>query len=86
MYIPLELQNYIFSFLPILSPSQKRLNHIVNHYNVYFERELCKQYDYLTIYNCWLNKNLDIKIFLKDNKMTMLQIQQLYHFALPFFY
>lgn len=86
MYIPLELQNYIFSFLPILSPQQKTLNNIVNNYNLYFERELTKQFNYNEIYMCWLNKHPEIKEFSKTNKLTMVQIQQLYKFSIPFFY
>lgn len=86
MYLPLELQNYIFSFLPILSETQKRLNHIVTNYNVYFERELCKQFNYNEIYLCWLNKHPEIKEFAKTSKLTMVQMQQLYKFSIPFFY
>lgn len=36
--------------------------------------------------SCWLNKNPDIEIFLRYNKMTMFQIQKLYNFAFFFFY
>lgn len=86
MYLPLELQNYIFSFLPILSNEQKRLNHIVNNYNVYFERELIKQFHYNEIYLYWLNKHPDIKEFVKTSKLTMVQMQKLYKFSLLYIY
>lgn len=86
MYLPLELQNYIFSFLPILSNEQKCLNTIVNNYNIYFERELCKQFNYNEIYMCWLNKHPDIKEFHKTSKLTMIQMQKLYKFSILFFY
>ena len=35
VYLPEDIQNYIFSFLPIVSEEKKRLNSIVLNYNYY---------------------------------------------------
>ena len=36
LYLPLEIQNKILSYLPILSDNQKRVHRIIQNYNNYF--------------------------------------------------
>ncbi|ADX05924.1 hypothetical protein 162322502 [Organic Lake phycodnavirus 1] len=85
VYLPEDIQNYIFSFLPIVSEEKKRLNSIVLNYNYYFIRELDHTFkdDIINVYSYWLNINKNIKDFLSINdKHTMLQIRDFYNFAI----
>ena len=81
LYLPLEIQNHIFSYLPILSEEQKIIHYIIKSYNSYFLRDLTLRRNYVDIYNFWLNINKPIKHFLETNDFTMIQIRQLYIFA-----
>jgi len=81
LYLPLELQNHIFSYLPILSEEQKIIHYIIKSYNSYFLRDLTLRINYQDIYHFWLKINKPIKHFLETNDFTMVQILQLYKFA-----
>jgi hypothetical protein len=81
LYLPLELQNHIFSYLPILSEEQKIIHYIIKTYNSYFLHELTLRSNYNNIFHFWLNINKPIKHFLETNDFTMVQIRQLYKFA-----
>lgn len=81
VYLPEELQRYIFSFLPIVSNEKKQLNLIVKNYHLYFEREFCKILRFNFIYRYWLKTNQEIRLFLETNPMTMIQLQKLYTFS-----
>ena len=81
LYLPLEIQNHIFSYLPILSEEQKIIHYIIKSYNTYFLRDLTLRRNYVDIYNFLLKINKPIKHFLETNDFTMIQIRQLYIFA-----
>ena len=40
--LPDEIIYYIIKYLPILSPSKKKIHYIINHYNNYFLKEINK--------------------------------------------
>jgi len=80
LYLPLEIQNHILSYLPILSEEQKIINSIIKNYKNYFLDIIKKKHNFLDIYNYWLRINPSIKIFLENNEFTMLHIRQLYRF------
>jgi len=81
LYLPPEIQNHIFSYLPILTEEKKIIHYIIKEYNSYFLRELTLRRNYVDIYNFWLKINKPIKQFLETNDFTMVQIRQLYRFA-----
>ena len=40
--LPDDIICYIIKYLPILSPCKKKIHYIINHYNNYFLKEMCK--------------------------------------------
>lgn len=84
LYLPLEIQNYILSYLPILSEEQKIINSIVKNYKNYFLDILKNKNNFVDIYNYWLRINPSIKDFLENNDFTMLHIRQLYRFDVKY--
>lgn len=84
LYLPLEIQNYIFSYLPILSEEQKIIHYMIKSYAFLFIRELKLRRNYQDIYNIWLKINKPIQLFLESNVFTLVQIRQLYQFAIQY--
>ena len=84
LYLPLEIQNKILSYLPVLSENQKRVHRIIQNYNNYFLTIMQKKRNYIDIYNYWLRLNPSIKSFLENNNFTMLHIRQFYTFDLNY--
>jgi|TARA_B110000503_G_scaffold30072_2_gene48559 hypothetical protein len=86
LYLPPEIQNHIFSYLPILTEEKKIIHYIIKEYNSYFLNILRIKRNYQDIYNYWLKINKPIKQFLETNKFTMVQIRQFYNFAIQYDY
>jgi len=85
--LPEDIQNYILSFLPIVTLEKKELNSIIVNYNYYFIRELeyIFKYDFVIIYFYWLSIHPDVKLFIdQDNKLTLFQMRKLYQFAIHY--
>lgn len=62
--LPDDIIRYIIRYLPILSPSKKKLHYIINHYNNYFLKEI---YKYMTISQI----NLLLFDFISSNKLLL---------------
>ena len=91
----MDIQNKIYSFLPIISHEKKILNNIIKNYPTYFR-------DYMLLYlnnkqindllHQWIIYNPEINIYLKSlyeditiNSLTLLQVQRFYRFVSPLF-
>jgi hypothetical protein len=90
IYIPNDIMNHIYSYLPIVSNEKKALNHLIVNYKYYFIRELFRLYishDINNILNIWMKINLDYENYEKsifDFDFSLLQIQKFYTFMMSY--
>ena len=78
--MPLDIQLYIISFLPILSDEHKKLMNFIKNYNYYFINELNRlNIDIDKNFTEWSEKN-----YITEDiyNITMLQMQKFYLYTI----
>jgi len=90
IYIPNDIMNHIYSYLPIVSNEKKTLNHLIVNYKYYFIRELFRLYilrDINNTLNIWIRLNPEYENYEKsifDFDFSLLQIQKFYTFMVSY--
>tara|TARA_B110000114_G_C14831366_1_gene292793 strand:- start:146 stop:448 length:303 start_codon:yes stop_codon:yes gene_type:complete len=90
IYLPNDIINHIYSFLPIVSNEKKILNTLIQNYKYYFIQELFKLYmihDINNILNIWIKIYPEYEKYCNDiisYDFTLLQIQKFYTFMVSY--